>query len=246
MAGAYSCLISDSVRDCAAFGSNRGANCLTAATGILMEQTVLTVFRYLTRLFVRVARTIWGSIQTPYATYRQLVAESPLHVVVLFGFVSAYFFLVSPIKLHSLNPFVLTLSATRLFVAVCLSFLLICWFLRLLGKIMGGTPTWRGILVAWGYSLVPTLLWFLATSIFYVVLPPPRRPTLPGIAFSLLYLTFSLSLFFWKGILYYLTLRFALKLDLKRIIGVSVIFIPTLLVYSLLLYYLGLFKVPFV
>lgn len=198
------------------------------------------------QLVISFLKNFWGSIQKPYTTYRRLVSEDPYQLLVIFTLVGGYFFLVSPLKVHSFHPFLLTLNASRLFTVALASFLLACFVLLGLGKLFKGQGTLAGVLMTWGYSLLPTLIWFLATSIFYVILPPPRTESILGKSFSLLFLTFSLSLFFWKGILYYLTLRFGLKLDLFKIIGVSLIFFPLLALYSYWMYTLGIFRVPFV
>ncbi|RJR15726.1 hypothetical protein C4579_01455 [Candidatus Microgenomates bacterium] len=202
--------------------------------------------QFLFSLVIAFSRNVWGSVQTPYSTYRRLTHETLLQLPFVFALVAAYFFLVSPIKLHTLHPLLLTVNATRLFVISVTTYLGISGFLLLLGSLVGGRGKIESMLMAWGYSLLPTLVWFTTTTLFYVLLPPPRTHSLPGTLFSLLYITFSLSLFLWKGILYYLTLRFALKLDMKRIIGVSVVFLPTLAIYSLIMYYVGVFKVPFI
>lgn len=192
-------------------------------------------------------KNTWGIVQQPYATYRQLVSESPLQLFPLFVAIGAYFFFISPIKLHTLHPFLLTLNTTRLLSTAIFSFLLICLLLYGIGRSFGylsGIGI-KGIVTSWGYSLVPTLLWFFATSIFYVLLPPPRHNTFLGVSFSLLYISFSLSLLWWKGILYFLTLRFAMRLNLKKMIAVSSIFLPIIGCYSWILYRWGVFKVPF-
>lgn len=83
------------------------------------------------------------------------------------------------------------------------------------------------------------------TSFLYVLLPPPRTESVLGIGFSFLYLTMSAILFFWKIELYYLTLRFGLKLDLFRIIAVTSVILPILIGYSFIMYRLGILRVPF-
>lgn len=191
-------------------------------------------------------RNTWGSVHSPYATYRALHKEDPYQLFIVFFLTGLYFFLISPIRLHTLHPFLLTINASRLFTLSLAAYLGICGFLWGVGRVFKKSPELRAILLSWGYSLVPTLLWFFTTSLFYVVLPPPRYETWPGRMFSILYLAFSLSLFLWKGMLYYLTLRFTLKLDLQRIIVVSCVFFPLLLVYSWGMYQLGIFRVPFV
>ncbi len=195
---------------------------------------------------VQFAKNVWGSIQKPYSTYRELIQEDPLQLLIIFTLIAIYFFFISPIKLHTLHPFLLTLNTTRLFTTTLTAFLGIVLFFVGVGKLLGHTPRISSVLLAWGYALIPTLVWFFTTSIFYLLLPPPRHETIPGRIFSILFFAFSLSLFFWKGLLYYLTLRFALKLDLVRIIGVSLVFFPLLTLYSWWMYSLGIFRVPFV
>jgi len=145
-----------------------------------------------------------------------------------------------------LHPFLLTVNASRLFTTVLCLYLGICFLLLGLSKLFNGVASLRSVLMAWGYSLIPTLVWFLVTLVMYVLIPPPRTETILGRGFSLLYLTFSLSLFFWKGLLYYLTLRFALKFDLTKIILASLLFFPLLGATSYFLYIFGIFKVPFI
>lgn len=197
-------------------------------------------------LFIRFGKNVWGITQKPYQTYRTLGQSDPYELLILFAVIGLYFFLVSPLKLHTLHPFLLTVNTSRLFTTAMATYLGICLFFLILGKLCKSGVSLRGVLLSWGYSLVPTLLWFLTTSFFYVILPPPRHETWLGRSFSLLFITFSLALFFWKGLLYYLTLRFALKFDLKKIIVVSAIFFPLLALYSLFMYRLGIFRVPFV
>jgi len=213
---------------------------------MLLKTIIKSLLVYLIQLLFRFIKNVWGSIQTPYTTYRKLVNESTWQLLVIWGLIGGYFFFVSPIKLKTLHPLLLTVNTVKLFSVSFASYFLVCAFLLLLVYLVKGKLNISGTLLAWGYSMMPTLLWFLVTSLFFVILPPPRTESFLGRSFSILYLTFSLSLFFWKGILYYLTLRFALKLDLGKIFTVSAVFLPALFFYSLLLYYLGIFKVPFI
>lgn len=191
-------------------------------------------------------RNVWGIVQQPYSTYRKLTQESPVQLFPVFLCIGGYFFFISPLRLHTLHPFLLTLNAGKLFSFASFSFCLICLVLYCLGKFFNREVSLKSIITCWGFSLIPTLLWFFVTSMFYVILPPPRTTAPLGTLFSLLFISFSLSLLLWKGMLYYLTLRFALKLDLSRIILVSLIFFPLLIAYSWFLYRFGVFKVPFI
>lgn len=201
---------------------------------------------YLFRIAKQTFKNVWGSFHTPYVTYRELLKANPLQLIFIFLLVGSYFFFISPLKLKTLHPLLLTLNTGRLFSIAVMSYLAICLVFYFLGILLKGKPSLRSIAITWGYSLIPTLIWFFATSIAYLVLPPPRHETILGKAFSLLFITFSISLFFWKGMLYYLTLRFGLQLDLKRIVGASLIFFPLLFSYAYILYKMSVFKVPFI
>jgi hypothetical protein len=113
------------------------------------------------------------------------------------------------------------------------------------GKLVGSTGKFAGLASSWGYTLIPTILWFFMTAVLYFILPPPRTTSFQGILFSILYLVVSATLFFWKVTLGYLALRFGLKLDLKRILVVVAISAPILGLWSYGLYRLGIMKVPF-
>ena len=104
----------------------------------------------------------------------------------------------------------------------------------------------RTVFATWIYSYVPTILWFVITAIFYALLPPPRTTSYLGQAFSIVFITLSIGLFLWKLLLYYLTMRLALKLDFKKIIIASLFIFPIGILYSLLMYKLGIFRVPFI
>lgn len=195
---------------------------------------------------LRVMRNMWGLIHAPYQTYRTLVKENPYQVFFIFFLVGAYYFVISPIRLHTFHPLLLTFNTIKLFTVSMITWSCVVAFFYLAGKAAKQKFATSSLILSWGYSLVPTLVWFITTSVFYVVLPPPRQETWPGRFFSILYLAFSLSLFFWKALLYYLTLRFGLKFDLSKIIGTSMVFLPMLMLYSLVMYRLGIFRVPFV
>lgn len=114
------------------------------------------------------------------------------------------------------------------------------------GLLVGGTGKLRGLALLWGYSLIPTVIWFFVTSLLYIVLPPPRTSSVQGVLFSIFFLVFSITLFFWKATITYLTLRFGLRLDLSRILVVLVVTIPLLVLYSIGMFRLGIFRIPFI
>lgn len=191
-------------------------------------------------------QTFIGIVFRPYETYRRLVARRSLwELVYLAGILAGYFALASVVKTSAFRPFLLTRQFVVLAAGAAATYLGVIGILWVTGKKLGGKGTLAGIAVAWGYTLIPTLVWFFTTSLLYVFLPPPRTASAPGVIFSIVYLIFSATLFWWKLILAYLTLRFGLRLDLQRIFVIVLVAIPIVSVYSVLMYRLGIFRVPF-
>lgn len=158
----------------------------------------------------------------------------------------AYFTFAALVRTGLKNPFLLTLQFNKLVIGSLLNFLIVVFFLYYLGKALGGKGTFRNVLLSWSYTLIPTLIWFFATSILYILIPPPRTMSLSGKLFSVFYVGFSIALLYWKIILYYLSLRFALKLDLLKITLISAIFSIYIAAYGVIMYRLGIFRIPFI
>jgi len=191
-------------------------------------------------------RTVVGLLTRPYETYRRITKHGRLGEVLFITILAAaYFALASLIKVAAFRPFLLTEQFLLLIVGAASGVLLSVGSLCVAGLLLGGSPAWNKLMIAWVYTLIPTTVWFLSTSMLYVVLPPPRTTSTAGIAFSLLFLVFSSALLWWKITLAYLTLRFALKLDLVRNIVVALACAPILAGWSIGMYKLGIFKVPF-
>ncbi len=191
-------------------------------------------------------RNALGVIIKPYETYRRIVDHGRLGELFYIGILLAgYFALASLVKEASFRPFLLTRQFVALSTTAAISFFLASATIWIVGTLIGGTGSWRRVTLAWGYTMLPTLTWFLVTSLLYVLLPPPRTTGVLGVAFSIVYLIFSVTLFFWKIVLAYLTLRFGLRLDAKKIAVVAAIIVPLFIVYSIGMYKLGVFKVPF-
>ena len=143
------------------------------------------------------------------------------------------------------RPFLLTKQFILLAGGATAGFALSVLVFWTIGRLVGGRGSIAALALAWAYTLVPTTVWFLATSLLYVLLPPPRTTSVLGITFSIVFLIFSITLFWWKLTLAYLTLRFGLKLDLAKILVVAAFSLPILAAYSVGMYRMGIFKVPF-
>lgn len=192
------------------------------------------------------ARNTLGVAVRPYETYRRITARANLVELLFLTLVVALYFAASAlIKTASFRPFLLTRELLALSFGAGGGFVLTLAVFFFVGRLMGGVGRLTTLAVLWGYTLLPTVFWFLATSVLYLILPPPRTQSVAGIAFSVVYLVFSSMLLAWKVTLGYLTLRFGMKLDLVRIVGVVLVGAAAWGLYSLLMYRLGIFRIPF-
>lgn len=192
------------------------------------------------------AQHVVGIITRPYETYRRIIDHGSAWELVYVAVLCAIYFLVAALLRTSLyTPFLLTRQFFSVFGATGVTFFLIVGVYWLSGSIFRRVPV-RGILMGWGYSLIPTLLWFWMTSVLYIIVPPPRTTSVLGVAFSIVYLLLSATLLFWKITLSYLALRFGLRLDLTKILLINLIILPLIGLYSIEMYRLGIFRVPFI
>jgi hypothetical protein len=192
-------------------------------------------------------RNIWGIVTRPYETYRRIVNKgSPWEMAFVGVCLVLYFATATIVKTSLFRPFLMTRQFLLLGAATMVTFLLAVSLFWQVGRWFGAKSNFRGLVLGWGYSLVPTLVWFWMTSLLYVALPPPRTTSMPGIVFSIVYLLISATLFFWKIILSYLALRFGLRLNFAKILTVCAIVLPILGLYSFGMYRLGIFRIPFI
>lgn len=199
------------------------------------------------RLFILFGRNTIGCINSPYTTYRALAKDtvSSGQIIYILLATVGYFTFASLVRTGIRNPYLLTVKFNTLVIGGAIGFLGIIVYLVILGKLIGGRGSIRNLTVLWTYTLIPTLVWFFVTSIFYLVLPPPRTLSPWGKLYSLIYISFSMAVLLWKFILYYLTLRFGLRLDLGRIGIVTAILAPAIAFYSIIMYRYGIFRIPF-
>jgi hypothetical protein len=191
-------------------------------------------------------RHMVGIVMRPYETYRRIIAKGMIEeLVFIAGLLGVYFALATLIRNPYFRPFLLTRQFVVLSSATGCTFCIVIVLFATIGKMLRSSGKLQGLLLGWGYSLIPTLFWFWVTSILYVLIPPPRTAGFLGVAFSIVYLVFSAVVFFWKIILSYLTIRFALRFDLKKIALTYAIVLPIMFVYSVCMYRLGIFRIPF-
>lgn len=191
-------------------------------------------------------RNVIGLMTRPYETSRRIVERSRFGELVFIALISAlYFILASIVKIAAFRPFVLTREFLILFTGAFLGYAGIVVAILAVSRLVGAAPKVSAIMVSWGYTLFPTVCWFFMTSVLYVLFPPPRTTSGMGVLFSVLFLVVSATFFWWKIMLSYLSLRFALRIDAAKIAVAASVLIPTVIVESYLLYRFGIFKIPF-
>ena len=160
-------------------------------------------------------------------------------LLVILGIIFVYFKFVYFLKNE-------TYPATLIFLLFLLNFFLTITFFFLLSKLFNKESDWKSFLFTLSYAVLPTLIWFLSTSVLYIFLPPPRTFSLLGKTFSIIFTTYSLSLLIWKLILVYLAIRFSSKQNFFRIIYMIMFYLLWFIPYSIFLYYFKLFRIPFI
>ncbi len=187
-----------------------------------------------------VFRRFFNLIFVPYKAMRKISLEEDYkQPFIIFFVIFLYFQIANKIRAYTISP-ILT------FLVFLLNFFLMTLFFYFLGKVLNRETRYKNLFFTFSYGLLPTLTWFITSSLFYFLLPPPRTTSILGTGFSIFFITFSLSLLFWKLLLSYLALRFSLKLSFYKIIYVVLLFLSWFVPYSILLYYLRIFRVPFI
>lgn len=176
------------------------------------------------REILSLGENVFGVLFTPYGTYFRISTYKNIY--------QGFFLLMIMLLLLRKGPVV--------------AFLLAIGGIILVGMAFRKKVNIRAVFNLWAFSYIPTYLWFSVTAFLYYLLPPPRQFTSLGAIFSVVFISFSLFLFLWKLLLYYLTLRIGLKLNLYEIIAASLVLFPLLGIFSLLSYQFGVFRVPFV
>jgi hypothetical protein len=195
--------------------------------------------------FVLVIRNFFLLIFYPYKTMRKISLEKDYYqLFIIAGLVFLYFKFVYFLREK-------TYPATLIFIFFLFSFSLTIFFFYLVNRFFGSNKSKNeaslsSFIFTFSYSLFPTLVWFLSTSILYIFLPPPRTLSLMGKGFSIFFIAFSLSLLIWKLILVYLAVRFSSKQNFLRIFYMIILYLTWFIPYSVFLYYFHFFRIPFI
>jgi len=204
------------------------------------EELIIEIF---TSLIVLI-RYFFYLIFFPYQTVRKISLEKDYYQsLIIFLLIFSYFKFAYFLKN---KPY----PATLTFSVFLFHFFLTLIFFFCLGNLITRKRkkeiSFLSLLVTFSYSLLPTLIWFGSVSLLYLFLPPPRSPSFLGVSFSVFFIAFSLSLLIWKMILVFLSLRFSLRLNFYQIIYLWLLYFLWFIPYSFGLYYLRIFKIPFI
>lgn len=157
----------------------------------------------------------------------------------IFGIIACvYFLFASTVRSTFYHPF----FSFILFIG---NFMLMVLFFYCVSRMLGSNEGYKPYILSFSYTMVPTFIWFWSNSILFTILPPPRTLSLLGKAFSIFFISYSLSLLVWKLILIYFAIRFSSKLGLYKIIYMVLLFLPIFVPYSILMYYFHIFRIPF-
>lgn len=198
---------------------------------------------------VLVIRNTFRLLYDPYKTMRSIAKENDyFQVGIILVICCGYFAYAASIRSKTIDPFTITPSALVAASAFVINFLLSVCLLYVFGRIFEVKQTHlvRRLLHLSAYSLQPAFIWFMLTSTFFWLIPPPRHETPLGFLFSIFFIFYSLILLDLRIMMLYMTIRFALRTSFLNTVKIMATFLSLFLPYSLLLYKLGIFRVPFI
>lgn len=176
----------------------------------------------------------------PYKTIRKIsLDKDSLQTIIILFSILIYFIISSKLRTLYYSPFII-------YLVFIINFFITTAFFHFGAKIIKSKSDWLSFVLTFSYSLFPTLIWFITSSGLYYVLPPPRTLSILGKSFSILFIAFSISLLCWKIILMYLSIRFSGRLNFYRTVYLMILYLCWFIPYSVLLYNLKLFRVPFI
>lgn len=175
----------------------------------------------------------------PYKTMRRIAMEQDLwQIIIIFLCALSYFLFANILRNYPYHPLFL-------FFIFCGNFMMSVTFFYFGAKMFRQPVPWKPFFFTFTYTLIPTLVWFAASSALYALIPPPRTMSMLGKTFSLVFITFSISLLIWKIILWFLAVRFSTRLAFYRIMYLMLLYLCAFAPYTILLYSLKIFRVPF-
>jgi hypothetical protein len=197
----------------------------------------------------KLIQNIIGITFYPYKTYFHLTHEKTPSLGIVFMLLVPFYVVFATILRNGLfHVSLLFLFTTfgKYTIGIWTAFLLSFFALLIMAELLKQRDRKLIIFNLWAFSYIPTYIWFGVTAILFLLLPPPRTESLLGQSFSIFFISFSLFVFLWKLLLYYLTLRIGLRMTLLEVVLASILLFPLFGIFSLASYKMGIFRVPFV
>lgn len=203
------------------------------------------------KILFQFLQNLWGAFEYPHAAYRRMEKTGKLpqivQIILIWGLAFLTIAWTSAVKNGIFkNPYFFAVSLGKFSIYAGISYFVIIAVLWGTGKLTAGTGKLISIATLWAFSYIPTIIWFLLSSLLFLLFPPPRSHTYQGYLLSGFLIVLSIALLYWKILLYYLTLRIGFKMTLRQVLAASAVTLPIIAVYSYLLYIYGIFKVPFI
>ncbi len=191
--------------------------------------------------FIFFVRRVIYLIVSPYKTMRDIAQDDDMmQVLFIFLCIGVYFYFANNLRNYPHEPWIL------FFMTVFHYLLTVTYFaLFMILSTKQHRVKIAPFMLLFSYALIPTLVWFITNSVLYALIPPPRTPSFLGKGFSLVYVSFSIGILFWKIMVTYLAIRFATGFRFFRIVYSMILYLIAVIPYSILLYSLQFFRIPF-
>lgn len=190
--------------------------------------------------FLVIKRSVMLAI-SPYKTMRNISEETDfLQIIIVFIIIGIYFFTADRFRPYDYEPGILFLLTIFHYGATVLFFYMVTTIMQKTREF-----TFQSFLFTFAYALIPTIIWFWINSWLYILIPPPRTVSIEGKSFSILFISFSIAMLAWKVILEYLAIRFSTKFSFFAIVYAILLYLVAVIPYSLFMYSLRFFRIPF-
>ncbi len=187
-------------------------------------------------------KKFWRLVTQPYAFFEEVIAENttlPSTIAFLLALIITYsgWWLVGGSQKGILSAVAIGLLSYPL--AVCAIFF-VC-------RIMVRETHLRSFFAVWGFSYLPTLIFFAVNIIAHALAQMPWMVNIPINPILLMGLwSFIFLMFLWKALFLAITLRLAGNLNLRQIIPAFLLLMVLVIIYWGIILKLGLSKVPFI
>ena len=198
------------------------------------------VSSFLASLFLVIQRIIMLAI-SPYKTMRKISEETDYtQIVIIFIGIFIYFFSANKFRPYDYEPGILFLLTIFHYGATVLFFYMAASIMQKEREF-----TFQSFLFTFLYALIPTIIWFSINSWLYMIVPPPTTFSFTAKSLSLVFIAFSIAMLSWKIILEYLAIRFSTKFSFYSIVYSILFYLVAVIPYSLFMYSLRFFRIPF-